>query len=210
MRALRPTIALVATILAVHVIEFVGGLRVEPVSIYLFPAALVPMLLTLLIAPWLAVQLVPLRRPHLLWRVTGAIAVIFALLAFCTLSFRIPSYLLGFAYQVHRVATPEQIERAGTKCLEIYPNGGQIGAPFAFLKQPGDEERWQQLKEFAFAQLGDHDCTVYVDPPLVEFSWGGALIGHTGVRYSKNGNLRRSWDYRLIHWNSTVAFFQSP
>ena len=210
MRALRPTIAFVAAIFAIHVIEFVGGLRVEPLSIYLFPATLIPMLLLLLIVPWLAVELFPLQRPKLLLRAAAATAVTFTLIGFSMLTFRVPSYLLGFVYQVRHVATAEQVEQAAKRCLEICPHGGQIGAPHAFIRQPGDEERWKQLEDFAFAQLGDRRCMAYVDPPFVEFTWGGVLIGHTGVRYSGNRDLERSGDYRLIKWSPKVAFFQTP
>jgi hypothetical protein len=207
---LRPTIALIAAVLATHIIEFVGGVRLSPLAIGLFPASLLPILLTLLIVPWLALTLVPLRKPARFLRLLGSIAVAIVLWAICFLALHFPSYLLGFVWQVKRVATPQEIERAALKCLEIQPGGGVIGAPFAFVRAPGDDERWQQLKQFRFLNLGEHDCTIYIDPPRVEFSWGGALIGHTGVRYIRDGTLSRDWDYRLYRWSPNVAFFQSP
>jgi hypothetical protein len=205
---LRPAIALIATIIAAHVIEFLGGLRVFPVTVYLFPAVLVPQLLTLVIVPWLAVTLIPVRRPRVILRGIGSIAIAFVLWAICIFAFRIPSFLLGLIWQVRRVATTGQVESAAQKCLQLLPNGGEVKGPNAFARETYDDERWHQIKDYAFVRLADNDCVIYVDPPRVEFAWGGALMGHTGIRYSGDGNLSQSRDYRLIRWNPKVAFYQ--
>ena len=209
-RALAPAIALLAAIVATHVIDFTGGYRVFLLSILLFPAALIPELAAIFFVVWLALELIPIRGNRVFLRGICSIALALILGVACLQILRIPSFLFGFAYQVRRIAAPEQIEQTAMKCLELLPAGGTIGAPRAFLREPKDEALWSLLPHHDFLRLGDDTCMIYVDPPRVEFGWGGALIGHTGIRYSADANSRRSWDYASLRWNQRITFYKSP
>lgn len=97
-----------------------------------------------------------------------------------------PAFLLGFATRLRTMTTPAEIQSAAQICLAAFPGGGRIVGPEKGLGLPPEEEEsgnraWEALSRFGFVHLLDDTCVVFVEPPEVAFSWGGALPGHWGI-----------------------------
>jgi hypothetical protein len=97
-------------------------------------------------------------------------------------------------------------ETASQTCLSLIPSAGRVFGPKKVLGSPPEElERskraWEALSRFGFVYLLDDKCVVFVDPPEVPFTWGGALPGHWGIHVLASSSGRAP-----LHYVQTVRF----
>ena len=97
-------------------------------------------------------------------------------------------FLRGLAWQVARQTSPAEIRAVAERCLELLPAGGMIQGPGkpAYPVNPGV---WAELSAHPVVRREKDTIVILVRPPLVELSWGGALPGHHGIRYSARPDL---------------------
>jgi len=122
-----------------------------------------------------------------------------------------PAFLLGFATRLRMLSSPAEIQLASATCLSLMPNGGQAFGPNKVSPDDQQEESkrvWDALSRFRFVHLLDDTCAVFVDPPSVEFSWGGALPGHFGIHVLSSSDARAPSQYlQTVRFSDKIVLF---
>jgi hypothetical protein len=182
-------IALPILIIAFDIVGFVGGHSGQDIILpfTLFPAGLLPAGLAL-IASCILVVAAAIALFRRRFRRAGALALVLCFSWAVSPRFLPQSpFLLGFAMRLRQLSSPAEITSASQLCLSLMPSGGRVYGPKKiFGPSPEEEENskpiWKALDGYRFVHLLDDTCVIFVEPPNVDFTWGGALPGHWGIR----------------------------
>lgn len=125
-----------------------------------------------------------------------------------------PAFLVGFATRLRMLSSPAEIQLASETCLSLMPGGGRVYGPKKGLEPPAGEQEqservWEALNRFRFVHLLDDTCVVFVDPPDVAFSWGGALPGHWGIHVLASRDARApSHHLQTLRFSDRIVLFR--
>jgi hypothetical protein len=122
-----------------------------------------------------------------------------------------PMFLLGFATRLHVSSSPAEIQSVAQTCLSLMPDGGSIYGPRKSLGPPPEKvERsrraWNAIRGHSFVHIDGDTCVIFVRPPEVTFSWGGALPGHWGVHVGRS-ERRRPFEYQTLPFADGITLF---
>jgi hypothetical protein len=195
-------------------VEFAGGYSAFPIVLpFLFlPASFLLLALTFLASCAAAiVMLVALARRQW-WLAVVLIGMLGISWLFSPWFLGRPAFLLGFATRLRMLSSPAEIRLASATCLSLMPNGGQAFGPGRVSPDDQKEESkrvWAALSQLRFVHLLDDTCAVFVDPPSVEFSWGGALPGHWGIYVLASNETKASSQYlETLRFSDKIVLFR--
>jgi hypothetical protein len=177
-------IAFLSTV-SLFVISYVGGRAGMPVSIAGLPAQIVPHLInTSCIGCLLLLLLLAMvKRKH----VGATVTALLLSTAFAAAGFLFPParlFKLGFRERLQARLSVDELRQIARVFQQNAPPDGK-------LPGPGKRSLWTEQEHAPFwtaltnsTSLGKLDSfiVIYKQPDNVELSWGGALIGHWGVR----------------------------
>jgi hypothetical protein len=124
------------------------------------------------------------------------------------------AFLRGFAAHLRHTATPAEIELASQTCLSLLPNGGRVYGPNKIMGPTPEEEEqskraWDALRTYRFVHFKDDTCVIFVEPPEVAFTWGGALPGHWGVHVRASDSSELPADYlQTLRFSDRILLFR--
>jgi hypothetical protein len=199
-------------VLGWNAVEFAGGYNAFPLAIGFFPASFFLFALTsLATCAAVVVVLVALFRRHVRYATILVVAVVSCWLLSPWFVGR-SAFLFGFATRLRTLSTPAEIQLASETCLALMPSGGRAVGPKKLLDPPDAEQSkrvWDALSRFRFVHLLDDTCVVFVDPPNVAFSWGGALPGHWGIHVLASSDVTAPSHYvQTLNFSERIILFR--
>ncbi|HKP04276.1 MAG TPA: hypothetical protein VJU77_13065 [Chthoniobacterales bacterium] len=201
--------AVIAAVLGSDAVEFVAGFNSFPVPIGFLRAACFPF-------AWSAFATGAAVIVALFWRriecaVILALTIVTCWLVSSLLAGR-PMFLLGFATRLHVSSSPAEIQSVAQTCLSLMPDGGSIYGPRKGLRPPPEKAEqsrraWDAIRAHSFVHMDGDTCVIFVRPPEVEFSWGGALPGHWGVHVGRS-ELRPPFYHQTLSFSDGITVFR--
>jgi hypothetical protein len=121
------------------------------------------------------------------------------------------TFLCGFATRLRQLSNPAEIQMVAQQCLSLMPSGGAAWGPKKLMGSgPGEEEKsqqvWSAISSHSFLRLDGDTCAIFVQPPVVRFEWGGALVGHWGICVRGCGRGSETW--QTVPLAEDVALFR--
>lgn len=199
-------------VLGWNAVEFAGGYNAFPLTIGFFPASFFLFALTSLATCAAAiVVLVVLFRRHMRYAIILVVTVVGCWFISPWFGGR-SAFLLGLATRLRTLSTPAEIQLASETCLALMPRRGRAVGPKKMLDPLNAEQSkrvWDALSRFRFVHLLDDTCVVFVDPPEVAFSWGGALPGHWGIHVLASSDVRApSYYVQTLGFSERIILFR--
>ena len=179
-------LALIAGAMGWVAVEFAGGYNAFPLTIGFLPAGLFLFAFTVLASCAAGTAaLIALCRRHVGYAGVLAVTIAFCWLVSPMFEGRF-AFLFGLATRLHQLSSPSEIRLVAQTCLSAMPNGGQVFGPRKVMgPKPEEAEQsqraWSAISRYSFVRLDGDTCVVFVRPPEVSFTWGGALPGHWGI-----------------------------
>ena len=178
--------AIVVAVIAWDAVEFAGGYNAFPIVLGFLPASFFLFALTSLTTCVAAVLiLVALVRRRIGSAFILALVVAGSWLLSPWFVAR-SAFLLGLRARLHQSSSPSEIQSVAQTCLSLMPSGGKIFGPRKVMgSRPEEAEQsqrvWDAISSHSFIHLDGDTCVIFVQPPRVSFTWGGALPGHWGI-----------------------------
>lgn len=148
------------------------------------PAGLVPMLITIMCTFYLIViSIVSLfqRNARLVVLTCAGLGCLFFLIIFTVQQARI--FQIGFRTRIESQITPEELRQIAASVQNLLPENGRIAGPEKNFSTTKDERRqWEILSDTTAIEKLDQWMVIFNNPQTVGISWGGALIGHWGIK----------------------------
>jgi len=200
------------------VIDFLSGYREFPLHVLLFPAGLISLLfaaiftlIVLIRALWSVIRLRNIIR-----------SIVFALLVVAfwfTPRWFLPKFcperpfMLGFRNRVLKLSSPQELHGIAAKARILLneekhlPGPGRIWLP---EKKEKYSDLWKKIPESKlFTSHNSRVCISVSDNNDVEIFWGGALIGHWGIRISDYPLERKTYDNEFVSIEPNLVLFFS-
>jgi len=169
--------------LSIFTTSYIGGRQGDPLSVWLFPAEMFPILVA-----FLSVFILVILFFVALGRGREQCAV--SLLSGCAMLFFISMFAfpprevfqMGFRARIQSTITPDELRQIGIVVQSMLPEDGRLPGP---QKNLWDEKehgaQWQRLLKTT--QIGKLDpwMVIVKSSDKVNLTWGGALAGHWGV-----------------------------
>jgi hypothetical protein len=209
-------IAAVAVVVGVagwDAIEFAGGYNAFPLALGFFPASLFLFGFAALASCFAAiVAVVGIFRRHVRYALLLAFTLAVCWLVSPWFVGR-SAFLLGLATRLHHLSSPDEIRAVAQTCLSAMPSGGQIFGPRKVMgPKPEEAEQsqrgWSAISRFSFVHLDGDTCVVFVRPPEVSFTWGGALPGHWGILVGAPPPPQRYLYHQTIRFADGIILFR--
>jgi hypothetical protein len=196
----------------IFIVDFLGGYRGFHLSVSLFPAILIPFLfaaiftlIVLVRAIWSIIRLRSIVR---------SIIIILATLGFWLtprIFFNEDAYLLGFKYRVQRLSSSQELREIADKARELLIEQRWLPGPGKNLwEEEVHAELWEKMPKSKIISGNTNFVVISVDDNYdVNLSWGGALVGHWGIRIAE-GNVEQSkYDAAYIMLEKDIAVYKS-
>jgi hypothetical protein len=196
-----------------NAVEFVGGYNVFPLTLGFLPTSLFLLAFTAsatcVVAVIILVVLFRRRFRYALLLVSTIAACWLVSPWFAGRS----AFLLGLATRLHKLSTPDEIRAVAQTCLSAMPGGGQIFGPRKIVGPKPDEAEqnqraWSAISKYPFVHLDGDTCVVFVRPPEVSFTWGGALPGHWGILVGSPPPHQPYFHHQTIRFAEGIILFR--
>lgn len=190
-------VVLLVCLASLPLIDYAGGRACMPLSVFLFPAEIVPhgigFVAVLILLAKAVLSLV--KRRDRCWTF-GALAVSIAAIATCRgVASRLPGFQEGLRDRfVTQVGYPKMREFA-----KEVSRGSPLTSSDGVFRKPGqyrplsDEEQkaWNDLvARYPFLAWNHASGGVFTRGGIVEFTWGSPLTGHWGFQVSPEGTVK--------------------
>ena len=206
---------IVVAVAAWDAVEFAGGYNVFPIVLGFLPASFFLFALTSLTTCVAAVLvLVALLRRRIRYAFILALVVAVSWL-FSPWFVARSAFLLGLRTRLHHSSSPSDIQSVARTCLSLMPNGGTIFGPRKVMgPRPEEAEQsqrvWNEISGHSFVRLDRDTCVIFVKPPEVSFTWGGALPGHWGILVGGPSDPTHGFYYQTIRFADGIVLFRGP
>ena len=194
-------------------LDYIGGRENFPLTVWLFPAGLIPFFLAACCILTLFVRTVVsiFKRKEFVYKF---ILCVIALAAFVIILNSFPSskiFLFGFRTYVLSRVTPDQIEDIASSFDKYVSPDKKLSGPKNYSTDELDNKsKWAHVSEnSAIGQLND-SCVLYkTDDDGIIVEWGGTLIGHWGLRITKGNIQRLPQEFAYLQLNDRIAAYYS-
>ena len=188
-------------------IEYAGGLSGFPLCVGAFPAQIIPLLIQLFAIAALIIFLIRAVRNKSAKGVVAICLVVAIACFFCDWFISpVQFFKAGFRVRIHRTISPEELRTLARVARAEIPMGNISFRPGeGILPSPGKGSLWEEAEhrkmwdavtnQTAIGKL-DPGLVVCVSSNDVELSWGGALVGHWGLRIqdvAPHGEVHFNW-----------------
>jgi hypothetical protein len=204
---------IVFAVVAWDAIEFSGGYNAFPIILGFLPASFFLFALTSLTTCVATVLvLVALVRHRIRYASILALVVAVGWL-FSPWFLARSAFLLGLGTHLHQSSSPSEIQSVAQTCLSLMPNGGTIFGPRKVMgSRPEEAEQsqraWNEISSHSFVHLDRDTCVIFVKPPEVSFTWGGALPGHWGILVGGPSDPTPSFYHQTIRFADSIVLFR--
>ena len=167
------------------VISYEGGRAGMPISIFNLPAEIVPYFINFACAVSLLVLLfmaMAKRKQVIVALFALLLSIGFAAVGFITPPIKV--FQLGFRERIKATLSADELRQIARVFQENAPTNGFLPGPRKGSLWTENEHGPLWTKMTNSTSLGKLDdwVVVFKHPDEVELSWGGALVGHWGVR----------------------------
>jgi len=193
--------------------EFANGYNAFPLVTSMLPTSLFLFALTALATIVAAVvSLIALFRRRFAYTLVLALTIVACWFISPWFAGR-SLFLHGLAARLHQSSSSAEIQSVAQTCLSLMPSGGKVFGPKKHMgPRPEEVEQsqrvWAAISSHAFVHLDRDTCVVFVEPPEVSFTWGGALAGHWGILIGRPSESAPGFHYETLRFAEGIILFR--
>jgi hypothetical protein len=123
-------------------------------------------------------------------------------------------FILGFKYRTLSLSSPEELQEIAGKARSLISESGSGSLPgpgkWSLWEEENHRVLWEQMPEAKILSSFDSSVVIHVsDNNCVDLIWGGALVGHWGIRIAEQPLEKSKFDIEFISITTNIAVFMS-
>ncbi len=210
-----PAILVVVCVAIIPCLTYLGGLAGHPLAILLLPADSLPFLVAVAFSLWTIGLIVysAIKRRLLYPSISSLILIVTAWSIPLFLYRLLPTspFLLGFHRRISAKFTPDQLRLVAAKAISLSKEEDHWYLPspqkLSLWDPKSDAPLWAEMNRVPGFSKFDGPFEIEVWQGNVYITWGGALIGHWGIRIDSSSVARKDNGYSFLALEPDIAVY---